>query len=123
MLALSPDEVPENRAFLSLGGDSVLAVRMSALVRRTLGVVLALSDVRVEITLAELADLVARRRAGTAEGRAVPVEVTKRSDPHAPFPLLPLQQGYFVGQQDGWELSYASGAPLCRHRADRRRPG
>ncbi|MFR9722193.1 condensation domain-containing protein [Streptomyces sp. MS19] len=108
LLALPPDEVPEDRAFLSLGGDSVLAVRMSAMVRRSLGVVLALSDVRVEITLAELTDLVARRRAGSADGRALPVEVTTRKDPHAPFPLLPLQQGYFVGQQDGWELSYSS---------------
>ncbi|MFD7657057.1 hypothetical protein ACFV4N_24045 [Actinosynnema sp. NPDC059797] len=28
-----------------------------------------------------------------------------RADPGAPFPLLPLQQAYFTGQQDGWELS------------------
>lgn len=105
---LGLDEVPTDTGFLNLGGDSVLAVRMSALVRRKLGVALALSDVRVEITLAELADLVARRSAGTTSGRALPVEVSRRPDPGAPFPLLPLQQGYFVGQQDGWELSYES---------------
>ncbi|MGW5792129.1 condensation domain-containing protein [Saccharopolyspora sp. NPDC003752] len=105
---LGLDEIPADSSFLNLGGDSVLAVRMSALVRRKLGVALALSDVRVEITLAELADLVARRSAGASSGRALPVEVTRRPDPSAPFPLLPLQQGYFVGQQDGWELSYES---------------
>jgi acyl carrier protein len=105
---LGLDEVPPDSSFLNLGGDSVLAVRMSALVRRKLGVALALSDVRVEITLTDLADLVARRSAGGSSGRALPVEVTRRPDPSAPFPLLPLQQGYFVGQQDGWELSYES---------------
>ncbi|MCI2419794.1 condensation domain-containing protein [Saccharopolyspora sp. K220] len=108
LLGLAPDEVPRDTGFLNLGGDSVLAVRMSAVVRRKLGVALALSDVRVEITLAELADLITRRSAGAAGGRALPVEVVRRTDPAAPFPLLPLQQGYFVGQQDGWELSYDS---------------
>ncbi|MGP4017802.1 condensation domain-containing protein [Saccharopolyspora sp. 5N708] len=105
---LGLDDVPPDASFLNLGGDSVLAVRMSALVRRKLGVALALSDVRVEITLAELGDLVARRGAGASSGRVLPVEVSRRPDPGAPFPLLPLQQGYFVGQQDGWELSYES---------------
>lgn len=39
---------------------------------------------------------------------ALPVELQRRREPNAPFPLLPLQQGYFIGQQDGWELSYES---------------
>ncbi|MFE6611634.1 condensation domain-containing protein [Amycolatopsis sp. NPDC057786] len=106
LLGLAPAEVPHDAGFLTLGGDSVLAVRMSAQVRKQLGVVLALSDIRVEITLTELAELIARR--ATGGGRALPVEVAKRADPDEPFPLLPLQQGYFVGQQDGWELSYPS---------------
>ncbi|MEU3271214.1 condensation domain-containing protein [Saccharomonospora sp. NPDC006951] len=108
LLGLEPAEVPSDTGFLNLGGDSVLAVRMSALVRRKLGVALALSDVRVETTLRELTELVERRRAGADGDRALPIDVTRRTDPIAPFPLLPLQQGYFVGQQDGWELSYAS---------------
>jgi acyl carrier protein len=107
LLDVDPATVGDDTPFLSLGGDSVLTVRMSALVRKRLGVVLALSDVRVEITLGELTDLVRRRSSG-ADGRALPVEITRRADPRAVFPLLPLQQGYFVGQQDGWELSYDS---------------
>lgn len=106
LLGLDAAAVPHDAGFLTLGGDSVLAVRMSAQVRKQLGVVLALSDVRVEITLSELADLVAQRASGG--GRALPVDVVRRTDPDEPFPLLPLQQGYFVGQQDGWELSYPS---------------
>ncbi|MFB4313928.1 phosphopantetheine-binding protein [Actinomadura sp. 21ATH] len=109
LLDLDPDAIDPDASFLRLGGDSVLAVRMSALVRRRLLVELALSDVTVEITLAALADLVARRSAGDGHaGRALPVEIERRADPAAPFPLMPLQQGYFVGQHDGWELSYAS---------------
>ncbi|MFI7439150.1 condensation domain-containing protein [Nonomuraea indica] len=108
LLDLPPDEIPHDVGFLRLGGDSVLAVRMSALVRKRLGVALALSDVRVETTLGELAELVRRRASGEPTARALPIKVTPRPDPHAEFPLLPLQQGYFVGQQDGWELSYDS---------------
>lgn len=44
----------------------------------------------------------------TGSAAALPVELRRRDNPHEPFPLLPLQQGYFVGQQNGWELSYES---------------
>ncbi|MGP4101277.1 phosphopantetheine-binding protein [Nonomuraea sp. KM90] len=108
LLGLPPGEIPHDVGFLRLGGDSVLAVRMSALVRKRLGVALALSDVRVETTLGDLAELVRRHTSGGSTTRALPLTVTPRPDPHAEFPLLPLQQGYFVGQQDGWELSYDS---------------
>ncbi|MCW3818828.1 condensation domain-containing protein [Micromonospora sp. DR5-3] len=109
LLGVDPDALPRDVSFLRLGGDSVLAVRMSALVRRRLGVQLALSDVRVDTTFTELAALVASRAAGTTTGdRPLPVDLRRRADPATPFTLLPLQQGYFVGQQDGWELSYDS---------------
>ncbi|MBF8186870.1 condensation protein [Nonomuraea sp. K274] len=109
LLDLDPGTIPADASFLRLGGDSVLTVRMSAMVRRRMAVELALSDVTVEITLAQLADAVMRRRtAGNGASRALPVEIEHRHDPSAPFPLMPLQQGYFVGQHDGWELSYES---------------
>ncbi|WP_106400742.1 condensation domain-containing protein [Actinocorallia populi] len=108
LLDLDPATIPRDTSFLRLGGDSVLAVRMSALVRKRLAVELALSDVTVEITLDGLADLVAWRAESGGAARALPVEVERRPDPLAPFPLMSLQQGYFVGQHDGWELSYDS---------------
>ncbi|MGC0417987.1 condensation domain-containing protein [Embleya sp. AB8] len=100
---IGPDDT-----FLSLGGDSILAVRTAALVRRRAGAVLALSDVRVENTLAEFATAVAARAHPSGGSIAPGLEVTPRPDALAPFPLLPLQQGYFVGQQGAWELSYTS---------------
>ncbi|GAA2400711.1 hypothetical protein GCM10010191_04880 [Actinomadura vinacea] len=108
LLDLDPDAIDGNASFLRLGGDSVLAVRMSALIRKKLSVELALSDVTVEITLSALTDIVTRRSRDGATARALPVEIEHRADPDAPFPLMPLQQGYFVGQHDGWELSYDS---------------
>ncbi|MEU4998146.1 condensation domain-containing protein [Streptomyces sp. NPDC021622] len=45
---------------------------------------------------------------GSGAPRRLDLDIERRADPDAPFPLLPLQQGYFVGQQDAWELSYRS---------------
>lgn len=100
--------IPADISFLSLGGDSVLAVRMAALIRKRLGVDLALADVRVEHTAAHLAGLLHERGTAGALSRSLSLDLERRKDPDAPFPLLPLQQGYFVGQQDAWELSYRS---------------
>jgi mycobactin phenyloxazoline synthetase len=108
LLDLEPGEVPDDVSFLRLGGDSVLSVRLSALIRKRMSVQLALSDVRVETTLRELADLVHRRASDAPVARALPGAIGPRPDPHAEFALLPLQQGYFVGQRGGWELSYDS---------------
>ncbi|MFC7329777.1 phosphopantetheine-binding protein [Marinactinospora rubrisoli] len=109
LLDIPPASVSPDASFLRLGGDSVLSVRMAAMVRNRLSVVLALSDVTVEITLRELAELVRRRTSGTADAvRDLPVAIERRADTSAPFPLMPLQQGYFVGQHGGWELSYES---------------
>ncbi|RNG36061.1 condensation domain-containing protein [Streptomyces botrytidirepellens] len=108
VLEIDVASVPADATFLSLGGDSVLTVRMAALIRKRLGVALALSDVRVEHSAAHLAVLIHERSAGTGSLRPLPLELNRRDDPEAPFPLLPLQQGYFVGQQGGWELSYRS---------------
>ena len=108
LLGLDAHAIAPDVSFLRLGGDSVLAVRMAALIRKRLGVVLALADVGVESTVAQLAELVGRRSAAGTAVRALPVELRRRADGNRPFPLLPLQQGYFVGQQGGWELSYES---------------
>jgi mycobactin phenyloxazoline synthetase len=108
LLALDPTDVPGDVSFLRLGGDSVLSVQLAARIRNRLGVVLALSDLSVETTLDDLCALVARRAASGPSPGTLPVTLQRRSDPTAPFDLLSLQQGYFVGQHDGWELSYDS---------------
>ena len=110
LLHKDPTQIPGDRSFLRLGGDSVLAVRLSALIRQRLGVSLALSDVRVDTTLDDLTKVIEQRAVDGpgAAAVALPQVVRRRADPGQPFALLPLQQGYFVGQQGGWELSYDS---------------
>ncbi|MDX3187152.1 SDR family NAD(P)-dependent oxidoreductase [Streptomyces sp. MN03-5084-2B] len=108
LLDLDPAAIAPDTSFLGAGGDSLLAVRMASFIRQRLTVVLAPAEIRAEATLAELTAVVHARSAGGPAPRALATRVTRRLDTDAPFGLLPLQQAYFVGQQDGWELSYDS---------------
>jgi mycobactin phenyloxazoline synthetase len=82
LLDLDPAALEPDVSFLRLGGDSVLAVRMAALIRKRTGVVLALADVGVESTLEDVAAIVSRRAAAGTAVRALPVEL--RPLPSAP---------------------------------------
>ncbi|MEU6750007.1 acyl carrier protein [Spirillospora sp. NPDC046719] len=84
LLGLSPDRIDGESSLLRLGGDSVLTVRMAALILRRLSVGLALSEVTVEITRSYR--LVTRRSGDSGTVRALPVEIEHRADPDAPFP-------------------------------------
>ncbi|QSB06675.1 type I polyketide synthase [Natronoglycomyces albus] len=90
-----------DHSFLALGGDSLMAVRMAAELRRRTGFVLPLTQVRADVTINELAALM---RGNTDSSTEVPL--VRREDPFAPFGLLPLQQAYFVGQSGAWDISY-----------------
>lgn len=105
VLGLEPGAVRPESTFVSLGGDSVLAVRMATMVRTRLGVAVPVADLVGDLSFAELAELIAERRAGIS---AAAVELVRQDDPAAPFPLTPLQQAYWVGQQHGYALSYDS---------------
>lgn len=115
LLHLDPDDITPDASFLSLGGDSLLAVRMANALRGRLGVQLPLQQVRADVTCRSLAERVGELRdvddAESAADRSEDVEtaaggVRRRPDPSASFPLLPLQQAYFVGQQNAFDISY-----------------
>ncbi|MFD8493753.1 SDR family NAD(P)-dependent oxidoreductase [Amycolatopsis sp. NPDC059657] len=112
LLDLDAAELSPDVSFVGAGGDSLLAVRMASFIRQRLNVVLTPAEIRAEVTLAELTALVRARSADGPAPRALATRVNRRIDVDAPFGLLPLQQAYFVGQQGGWELSYAS-AHVC----------
>ncbi|RBP64943.1 acyl transferase domain-containing protein [Brevibacterium sanguinis] len=100
LLGLDPEEIGAE-TFLTLGGDSLLAVRMASALRRATGTGLPLNEIRADITVADLVALLSDRDPGVTR-----LPLRRRADPCAPFPLLPLQQGYFVGQSGGWDNSY-----------------
>ncbi|MDG4795592.1 type I polyketide synthase [Micromonospora sp. WMMD1082] len=108
LLGVEPASIPPEASFLNLGGDSLLAVRMAARIRQRLGVGLPLPQIRPTLTIRELAGLVRAQPTGAAVRTGTDIRLRRRIDRESPFPLLPLQSAYFVGQHGGWELSYPS---------------
>lgn len=105
VLGVETRAVQAHSTFVGLGGDSVLAVRMATMVRTRLGVAVPVAELVGDLSFADLVALIAQRRSGIA---AAAVELARQADPAAPFPLTPLQQAYWVGQQHGYALSYDS---------------
>ncbi|MDO4609789.1 type I polyketide synthase [Corynebacterium sp.] len=112
-----PDPLPDDATFLSLGGDSLLAVRMANAIRGRTGIRLPLRDVRADVTVAELVDRLDAESPdpGTAAepAAAIPADVAGQAagadgGENRPFPLTPLQQAYFVGQQGAFDGSYST---------------
>ncbi|MHA6628752.1 type I polyketide synthase [Pseudonocardia sichuanensis] len=108
VLDVPAERIAPDATFVSLGGDSVLAVRMAAVVRDRLGIAVPVAELIGDRPLSALAGQIADRL--TAQNRMRPVarELVRRTDRGAPFPLTPLQQAYWVGQQGAWALSYDS---------------
>lgn len=100
LLGLAPEEIGDE-TFLALGGDSLLTVRMGSELRRRVGVRLPLNQIRADITVNDLLELISQGSSSTAT-----LPLLRLQDSREPFALLPLQQGYFVGQSGGWEISY-----------------
>ncbi|UGT67583.1 condensation domain-containing protein [Nocardia gipuzkoensis] len=105
VLNLDAGVVRLDSTFVGLGGDSVLAVRMATMVRQRLGVAVPVAELVGDLSFADLIALIEERRTGIA---VTAVELVRQADPTAPFPLTPLQQAYWVGQQHGYALSYDS---------------
>ncbi|MEU6585517.1 acyltransferase domain-containing protein [Nocardia sp. NPDC046763] len=105
VLSLESGVVQPDSTFIGLGGDSVLAVRMATLVRGRFGVAVPVVDLVGDITVTDLIALITERR---SESALPAIELARQADPDAPFPLTPLQQAYWVGQQHGYALSYDS---------------
>lgn len=105
VLDIAAESVRPDSTFVGLGGDSVLAVRMATMVRTRLGVAVPVAELVGDLSFADLIALIGERRSDIA---ATAVEFARQADPNAPFPLTPLQQAYWVGQQHGYALSYDS---------------
>ncbi|MCH0538727.1 amino acid adenylation domain-containing protein [Streptomyces sp. MUM 203J] len=101
---LGLSRVPLDRTFMELGGHSVLAARLVVAVQRRLGVMISLADLFQHPTVRQLAGFV------ETAARAVPGPPPAgalRANPgeaHEAFELTPLQQAYWVGRTEAFEL-------------------
>ncbi|MDO0915184.1 amino acid adenylation domain-containing protein [Streptomyces sp. DT2A-34] len=97
VLGLDPHRVGADDGFFDLGGDSLLAMRLTDRVRSTLGTALPVRAVFEAATPAGLA-----LRIGESEGGARRLELTVRERGHAPIPLSYAQQRlWFMSRLDG----------------------
>ena len=97
VLGLDPHRVGADDGFFDLGGDSLLAMRLTDRIRSALGAALPVRAVFEAATPAGLAV-----RIGASEGGARRPELTARERGHAPIPLSYAQQRlWFMGRLDG----------------------
>ena len=93
--------VPEDRPLKELGLDSLMAVELRARFRGLLGANLSVSRVFEQNSRALSKELVEQWAAHRPTAPAAPAGLDLPPDPHAPFPLTPIQQAYWVGRQWG----------------------
>ncbi len=95
--------VADGRAdFFELGGHSLLATRLVREIRARFHVEIHLRAVFDQPTVAGLAALIDAAQPGRTDLR--PALVPDPAARHAPFPLTDVQQAYWFGRQDGFEL-------------------
>jgi amino acid adenylation domain-containing protein/non-ribosomal peptide synthase protein (TIGR01720 family) len=95
--------------FFALGGHSLIAVRMIGRLREAFRVDLPLRALYETATLAELAQAIELLQAGGTEAAAPSPEPPPLLQPDPagrflPFPLTPIQQVYWTGQSELFEL-------------------
>lgn len=97
--------------FFALGGSSLRAGRFVNHVRQAAGVELPLSALFERPTARALSGLLAERRERVTPASHAAGTVTIRpQERHAPFPLTDVQQAYYLGRSDAFEL----GNVACR---------
>ncbi len=105
---LGIEAVGRHDSFFEMGGHSLLATSLMSRVRESFGVALPIAALFENPTIAELAALVTRRRSegdlGVSTGAALPVVVPDPKHRFEPFPLTDIQQAYWLGRSEAFEL-------------------
>lgn len=96
-----------DESFLQLGGDSLLAVQLTARIRTELQRTVPLERLFAVQTIAGLAEFLEGQTADSAaltDAHVWPQIVPDNQHQHEPFPLTAVQQAYWVGRTGAYEL-------------------
>ncbi|MBN3527026.1 non-ribosomal peptide synthetase [Paenibacillus apiarius] len=98
--------------YFELGGDSLIATKLSAIVRSTLEVELSLGMIFESPTIAALAErvqaLMEENPETSGSDSGLPQIVPDPGQRHLPFPLTDIQQAYWVGRSGVYALGNVS---------------
>ncbi|TWH46110.1 non-ribosomal peptide synthetase [Sporomusa sp. KB1] len=98
--------------YFELGGDSLLATKLSAMVRSAFAVELSLGSIFERPTIAQLAEhiqlLIETKQEHAGSAALLPQIVTTPDQHWLPFPLTDIQQAYWVGRSGVYSLGNVS---------------
>ncbi|UJW28750.1 amino acid adenylation domain-containing protein [Saccharothrix sp. AJ9571] len=98
---LGPAELAEDSDFFRLGGHSLLATKAAHLLTTALGTSVGVAELMARPRFGELVDHLEQAVGRAPRAPAAPVPVTPAD---APFPLTEVQQAYWIGHRDDFEL-------------------
>ncbi|MEY9345897.1 amino acid adenylation domain-containing protein [Bradyrhizobium japonicum] len=99
---LGLEQVGIDDSFFDLGGHSLLATRVVALARRALGIHVSLQTLYEQGTVRRLAAQLSSADARSAQ--PLPIVVPDAEHRYQPFLLTSIQQAYWVGRHESFEL-------------------
>lgn len=112
---LKLEQVGINDNFFELGGHSLLATQLIAKLREAFELELPLRTIFESPTVAKLDQTIKEKQLNQetlSESRPLnfdfPIAIASPSELHEPFPLTEIQQAYWLGRQDAFELGNIS---------------
>lgn len=90
--------------FFGIGGDSLLAMRVTARIERKLGATVPIGAFMASPTIAALAARIADHGTSGAIRKTLPPIVPDRASRYEPFPLTDVQEAYWIGRQQSLSL-------------------
>ena len=105
---LNVDAVGVHDDFFLLGGHSLKAMRLLAAIEQTWGVAISMKNFFDKASVEGCAEWIRSGRQPDGDERALPMVETNVGERHDPFPLTLIQQAYWLGRSDVFELGNVS---------------
>lgn len=105
------DRIGADDNYFALGGDSLLATRLSSLIRSAFGIEITLGSIFELPTIARLAVHIERlleSKPDSAAFAGLPAILPAPGEQSLPFPLTDIQQAYWVGRSGVYSLGNVS---------------